>query len=93
MSLIGLLRRPEEVSPLAQPWRARGNCRGIDPEIFYPDDDDDAMADAAKAICEGCCVRQACLEFALTQREKHGVWGGLTERERRRILRQRRKSA
>lgn len=92
MSWIELLRRPEEVSPLAQPWRARGNCRGIDPEIFYPDDDD-ATADAAKAICGGCSVRQACLEFALTQREKHGVWGGLTERERRRILRQRRKSA
>ena len=93
MSVMELLRFPEAVSTLAQPWRAKGNCRGIDPGIFYPPDDDDDMADAAKAICDGCAVRHACLEFALNQREKHGVWGGLTERERRRILRQRRKSA
>lgn len=93
MSLMELLRRPEEVSPLAQPWRARGSCRGIDPAIFYPPEDDDVMADAAKSICAGCSVRQACLQFALNQREKHGVWGGMTERERRRVLRQRRKSA
>ena len=55
------------------------------------DDEDDA--EEAKSICALCPVRQACLEFALTTREKHGVWGGLTERERRRVLRRRRKSA
>ena len=72
-------------------WRQRGACRGLDPEIFYPPTDDEA--DAAKAVCAECPVREPCLEFALTVREKHGVWGGRTERERRRLIRQRRKSA
>ena len=72
-------------------WRTLGACRGLDPGIFYPDEDDAALA--AKEICERCGVRAACLEHALARREKVGVWGGRTERERRRILRQRRRTA
>lgn len=72
-------------------WRHRAACRGVDPGIFYPASDEDA--EEAKAICAGCPVRQACLEHSLAAREREGVWGGLTERERRRIVRQRRKSA
>lgn len=75
-------------------WRRLAACRGIDADIFYPEaDDDDGDAEAAKAICAECPVRQACLEHALAHREREGIWGGTTERERRRILRQRRKSA
>lgn len=76
---------------MTQSWRDKGACRGIDPEIFYPADDDDA--EEAKAVCDVCAVRQACLEHALVSREKEGVWGGATERERRRIIRQRRRTA
>ncbi len=72
-------------------WRELGACRGLEPSMFFPDEDDDA-ADA-KAVCAGCGVRVACLEHALTIREKQGVWGGATERERRRIIRQRRRTA
>ncbi|MCZ7526462.1 MAG: WhiB family transcriptional regulator [Acidimicrobiia bacterium] len=72
-------------------WRQLARCRGSDAELFYPAEDDDA--DEAKEICTLCPVRQACLEHALVAREKIGVWGGLTERERRRILRRRRRSA
>lgn len=72
-------------------WRQRSACRGIDPEIFYPATDEEA--DEAKAICAICPVRQMCLEHALAAREREGVWGGLTERERRRVIRQRQKSA
>ena len=72
-------------------WRELGACKGLDAAIFYPDDDDDA--EDAKAICGGCGVRVACLEHALSTREKVGVWGGATERERRRIVRQRRRTA
>ena len=72
-------------------WRRLGACRGLDATIFYPDDDDDATI--AKSVCDGCSVRAACLEHALASREKAGVWGGATERERRRIIRQRRRSA
>jgi WhiB family redox-sensing transcriptional regulator len=72
-------------------WRQQARCRGVDPEIFHPGEDDDPTA--AQEICALCPVREACLEHALAVREKHGVWGGLTERERRRVIRQRRRSA
>ena len=72
-------------------WRMRGACHGLDPSIFFPDDDE--QADVAKEICDECDVRVACLEYALAMRERDGVWGGATERERRRIIRQRRRSA
>lgn len=72
-------------------WRERAACRGVDPDIFYPVSEEDA--EEAKAICRSCAVREACLEYALSRRERDGVWGGATERDRRRILRQRRKSA
>ncbi|MEQ9161146.1 MAG: WhiB family transcriptional regulator [Ilumatobacter fluminis] len=72
-------------------WRMLGACRGLDPTIFYPDRDDEA--DVAKQVCAECSVQQTCLDYALTQREKAGVWGGATERDRRRILRQRRRTA
>jgi WhiB family redox-sensing transcriptional regulator len=75
----------------AMAWRKGAACTGLETAVFYPDDDDPALE--AKAICGVCTVRQACLEWALTTREKEGVWGGATERERRRLLRQRRRSA
>ena len=72
-------------------WRQSAACRGVDPQIFYPASEEEAAA--AKSVCAQCDVREACLEFALGSREREGVWGGATERERRRLLRQRRKSA
>lgn len=72
-------------------WRQRAACRGVDPDVFYPATDEEA--EEAKAVCVQCSVRESCLEYALNNRERDGVWGGATERERRRILRQRRKSA
>jgi WhiB family transcriptional regulator, redox-sensing transcriptional regulator len=72
-------------------WRKRAACRGIDPDVFYPDSDEEAGE--AKVVCGMCPVRETCLEHALAHREREGVWGGATERERRRIVRQRRKSA
>jgi len=72
-------------------WRQRGACRGLDPDLFYPASDDDAGE--AKTICSTCSVRDLCLEYALANRESDGIWGGATEKERRRMLRQRRKTA
>jgi WhiB family transcriptional regulator, redox-sensing transcriptional regulator len=74
-----------------QSWRQHAACRGLDPEIFYPASDEEA--DSAKAVCALCSVEESCLEFALSAREREGVWGGATERERRRIIRQRRRTA
>ena len=72
-------------------WRQRGACVGLDPDVFYPPTDEDAGE--AKRICSTCQVREPCLEFALSTREAEGIWGGTTSRERRRMLRQRRKTA
>jgi WhiB family redox-sensing transcriptional regulator len=74
-------------------WRDQAACRGLDPDIFYPVTDDEADAAEAQAVCARCPVREPCGEYALSSREKLGVWGGLTERDRRRIVRHRRKSA
>lgn len=74
-------------------WRQKGACQGLDPAVFFPDEGDEETVAIAIAVCGTCDVRIACLEHALASREKEGVWGGTTERERRRIIRQRRRTA
>jgi WhiB family redox-sensing transcriptional regulator len=69
-------------------WRKHGNCLGVDPDLFFPERG--ASTREAKAVCQGCAVRDECLEHALSRPEKFGIWGGLSERERRRIRRARR---
>lgn len=81
----------EPVSVQEAKWWDFGACRGLDSEIFYPEDDE--QAESAKAVCSTCNVQEVCLEYALSVREKAGVWGGASERDRRRIIRQRRRSA
>lgn len=73
-------------------WRAQAACSGVDATLFFPEADDDPALEA-RTVCATCAVRVACLDHALGQGEKAGVWGGTTERERRRILRQRRQTA
>jgi WhiB family redox-sensing transcriptional regulator len=68
-------------------WMDEANCLGCDPELFFPERG--ASCVEAKAVCFGCAVRVECLEFALAVGEKHGIWGGLSERERRRVRRER----
>ena len=69
-------------------WMQRGKCRDLSPSIFFPSDG--LGVQAAQRICAECSVASECLEYALTERVDHGVWGGKSERERRRILRRRR---
>jgi WhiB family redox-sensing transcriptional regulator len=68
-------------------WMDRANCLGCDPELFFPERCESVVE--AKAVCAGCVVRADCLEFALAIGEKVGIWGGLSERERRRVRRDR----
>ena len=68
-------------------WMARGNCATRPPDTFFPSDG--VGVEIAKRICEGCPVQEPCLEYALQNGEKFGIWGGMSERERRRIRRQR----
>ena len=72
-------------------WMAEGNCRLHPPSTFFPSDG--VGVDRARKICRDCPVSSMCLEYALEQRIDHGVWGGCSERERRRILKRRRQSA
>lgn len=75
----------------AENWQDRANCLGVDPDLFFPERG--ASTREAKEVCRGCVVQSDCLEFALQNGEKFGIWGGLSERERRRIRRQRAASA
>ncbi len=68
-----------------RPWESEAACRGMDASVFFPSADADASE--ALAICRVCPVRQECLDWAVSTRERFGVWGGTTEQERRRILR------
>ena len=68
-------------------WTEDANCKGADADIFFPERG--ASTRKAKAICRACSVQSECLEFAIENSEKFGIWGGLSERERRRIKRQR----
>jgi WhiB family transcriptional regulator, redox-sensing transcriptional regulator len=68
-------------------WQEQANCLGVDPDLFFPERG--ASTREAKSVCRGCDVRIDCLEYALAHGEKFGIWGGLSERERRRVRRQR----
>ena len=69
-------------------WMMRGKCQEHPPSVFFPSDG--VGVEVARQICATCPVKGPCLEYALRNRIDHGVWGGASERERRRILRQRR---
>jgi WhiB family redox-sensing transcriptional regulator len=66
-------------------WAERGLCAQTDPEAFFPERGGSTRE--AKRICSGCEVRAECLDYALAHDERFGIWGGLSERERRRLRR------
>ncbi|MBM46324.1 MAG: transcription factor WhiB [Acidimicrobiaceae bacterium] len=67
-----------------------GNCADQHPSMFFPSDG--VGVERAKKLCEGCVAQTPCLEYALVNRVEHGVWGGASERQRRRILKARRQA-
>ena len=77
----------EQDERIEKNWQDEANCLGVDPDLFFPERG--ASTREAKEVCRGCVVRLECLEYALSNGEKFGIWGGLSERERRRIRRQR----
>ena len=66
-------------------WQERALCAQTDPEAFFPEKGGSTRE--AKRICVGCEVKAECLEYALGSDERFGIWGGLSERERRRLKR------
>jgi WhiB family redox-sensing transcriptional regulator len=82
MEIVELLSGMED-----RGWQSRANCMGVDPDLFFPERG--ASTREAKEVCRGCVVRDNCLEYALDSGEKFGIWGGMSERERRRLRRAR----
>jgi WhiB family redox-sensing transcriptional regulator len=78
-----LLRRVFQPAP----WTADAACRDLHPAPWFPERGQ--PADTAKAVCASSPVRVECLDYALANYERHGVWGGMTEHERRRLRRAR----
>lgn len=72
-------------------WMAEGNCASKPPSMFFPSDG--VGVERAKLVCEDCPVSSRCLEYAIENRIDHGVWGGTSERQRRRIIRARAEAA
>jgi len=66
-------------------WQDRALCAQTDPEAFFPEKGGSTRE--AKKVCQSCEVRAQCLEYALTHDERFDIWGGLSERERRRLRR------
>jgi WhiB family redox-sensing transcriptional regulator len=69
----------------AASWQERALCAQTDPEAFFPEKGGSTRE--AKKVCTGCEVRAECLEYALANDERFGIWGGLSERERRKLRR------
>jgi WhiB family redox-sensing transcriptional regulator len=81
---------PEPMDLISTPgdedqWQERALCAQTDPEAFFPEKGGSTRE--AKRICLGCEVKDSCLEYALANDERFGIWGGLSERERRRLKR------
>ena len=68
------------------PWQDQALCAQTDPEAFFPEKGGSTRP--AKRVCRECPVAQSCLDYALETGQMFGIWGGMTERERRRLMRQ-----
>ena len=81
LGIPGLRRPQEDEDPLA--WQSDSLCAQTDPEAFFPEKGGSTRD--AKKICSSCEVRAQCLDYALRNDERFGIWGGLSERERRKL--------
>ena len=80
---LGVLVHLFDAAEDEQEWQERALCAQTDPEAFFPEKGGSTRE--AKRICQGCEVRSECLEYALGHDERFGIWGGLSERERRKL--------
>ena len=85
------MSRPRAVPAGDGSWRRRAACHGLPPEVFFPPEEGEGRSTAwtpepAQAVCAACPVRLDCRAWALATRQKHGVWGGMTEEQLRRRI-------
>lgn len=76
-------RSAADVEETELSWQDRALCPQTDPEAFFPEKGGSTRE--AKRVCVGCDVKAECLEYALANDERFGIWGGLSERERRKL--------
>ncbi len=84
------MRRRLDAASAPQSWRHAAACRAMGPELFFPPDGPEGREwdpEPARAVCERCPVRGDCLDWAVASGQSHGVWGGATEKELRRLRR------
>lgn len=82
-SVVDIFDGADDDGPLA--WQERALCAQTDPEAFFPEKGGSTRE--AKKVCASCDVRSECLDYALANDERFGIWGGLSERERRKLKR------
>ena len=68
-----------------QAWMDRALCAEVDPDLFFPGKGDWAQAFRAKVVCRRCDVKELCLAYAVQNQEMHGIWGGTTAEQRKRL--------
>jgi WhiB family redox-sensing transcriptional regulator len=85
IELVAMTTGIDEADETLLSWQDKALCAQTDPEAFFPEKGGSTRE--AKRICVSCEVKQECLEYALMQDERFGIWGGLSERERRRLKR------
>lgn len=83
--LLGLLLEPADVDA-DDDWRYQAVCASTDPEVFFPEKGGSTRE--AKKVCAGCPVREQCLQWAIATGQGFGVWGGMSERERRKYAKE-----
>jgi WhiB family redox-sensing transcriptional regulator len=79
-----LLTAADEAELAVQPWQLRAACARTEPEAFFPEKGGSTRE--AKRVCAACEVREECLSYALQHNERFGIWGGLSDRERRPLI-------
>jgi WhiB family redox-sensing transcriptional regulator len=83
IELVAMTTGIDEADETLLSWQDKALCAQTDPEAFFPEKGGSTRE--AKKVCLGCDVRSECLEYALMNDERFGIWGGLSERERRRL--------
>lgn len=88
---MGRQRTAPPLTPaeLRAPWRRQAACRTEDVNLFFAEQGDMDTVAAAKAVCRRCPVQPECLDFAITNNELSGIWGGFSRKDRRRIKKRR----
>jgi WhiB family redox-sensing transcriptional regulator len=81
-----------QLSIISSPFDGTQLCAEYDPDMFFPDTyvDNEVAIQAAKDVCNQCWLKNKCLDFAISTKEREGIWGGMTPGDRRRLVRKRR---